>query len=45
MGSRNGLDAVEQRKIPNVRRESKSGTPIVQPIAIRHLRKFSEGVE
>jgi hypothetical protein len=30
------LDAVVKRKIPNLRRESNPGTPIVQPVAQRY---------
>jgi hypothetical protein len=30
VGARTGLDAVEKRKIPSPRRESKPGHPIVQ---------------
>jgi hypothetical protein len=33
---RAGLDAVEMRKIPSPRRESKPWTPIVQPVASRY---------
>jgi hypothetical protein len=37
MGPRDVLDAVVKRKLPSPRRESNSRTPIVQPIAQRHI--------
>jgi hypothetical protein len=40
VGPRAVLDAVVKRKIPRPRRESKSRTPIVQPVAQRCWRKI-----
>jgi hypothetical protein len=36
MGTRDVLDAVMKRKIPNLRRKSNPRTPIVQPVAQRY---------
>jgi hypothetical protein len=39
VGPRTVLDAVVKRKIPSLRRESNSRTPVVQPVAQRYTNR------